>query len=138
MAINFPSIDSMINPLLLLQIYLSDLTTEPVLYTLNAYYIFSLSIFPFYFSTQHPFLSCINTLTYTHTHSLSLLSKSTLSAVQGLKPWLKPFQCCWLDPPCQAETKMSFRKLDNRPHIHGFLSAIQIFKKALASSHCKT
>lgn len=131
LPITFPSLDSVVNPLFHLEPYSSDLTTGALFYTPKC--LLYLLIIYFFLSVSLPSILFSLALTRSHAYTLSrppsLPSKSTLSAVQGLKPRLKPFQCCWLDPPCKAKTKMSFRKLDNRPHLHGFLSAIQIFKR---------
>lgn len=79
---------------------------------------------------QFPFFSFFVSLALTHTHTTCTYAHNTHSPLsrQGLPPWLKPFQCFWLDL-CQAETKMSFRKSDNRPHLHDSLSATLIFKR---------
>lgn len=81
----------------------------PWMLNLSSYYLFPISL-----SLSLPSIHLSSALE----RSLSLfLSKSIFSAVGGLEPYWKHFQCCWLDSSCQAEAETSCRNVDHRPDL---------------------
>lgn len=86
----------------------------PWMLNLSSYYLFPISL-----SLSLPSIHLSSALE----RSLSLfLSKSIFSAVRGLEPYWKHFQCCWLDSSCQAEAETSCRNVDHRPDLRGLPS----------------
>lgn len=81
---------------------------------LSSYYLFPISL-----SLSLPSIHLSSALE----RSLSLfLSKSIFSAVWGLEPYWKHFQCCWLDSSYQAEAETSCRSEAHRPDLQGLPS----------------
>lgn len=86
----------------------------PWMLNLSSYYLFPISL-----SLSLPSIHLSSALE----RSLSLfLSKSIFSAVWGLEPYWKHFQCCWLDSSCQAEAETSCRNVDHQPDLQGLSS----------------